>query len=208
MRYFKNHKTGSLQRAESEAGFTLIEAVVALGIFAIATTYAVSIFVQSNQVQKRTANIQRITADARYVLEVMSREVRLDHLDYNYTGYVLPLDGVQTELALLDVNNQPIRFKRFDDGAGRFSVQVCAGGECDNNIYYDITPKDLSVEKLAFYISPGQDPFVWDVDLAGYANNQQPRVTMVMETKSLQADLPTPQIINFQTTVTERKYAR
>ena len=163
---------------------------------------------QSNQIQKRTANVQRITADARYVLEVMSREVRLDHLDYNYAGYNLPLAGAQTELALLDVNSQPVRFKRLDDGAGRFSVQVCEGINCLNNVYYDITPADLSVEKLNFYISPEQDPFIWDVNLAQYNNNQQPRVTIVMETKSLNSDVHTTPVINFQTTVTERKYVR
>lgn len=197
-----------IEKVKSGAGFTLIEAVVALGIFSIATTYAVSIFVQSNQIQKRTANIQRITADARYVLEVMSREVRLGHLDYNYSGYTLPLDANQAELALLDVNGQPVRFKRFDEGTGRFTVQVCEGAGCASNLYYDITPKDLSVEKLNFYISPATDPFVWDLGQAMYSNNEQPRVTIVMETKSIRPDLPTPQVINFQTTVTERKYAR
>ena len=190
------------------AGFTLVEVVVALGIFSIATTYAVSIFVQSNQVQKRTANIQKITSDARYVLEVMSREVRLDHLDYNYAGYTLPLTGAQAELALLDVNNQPVRFKRTDDGTGRFIVQVCEADNCDNDVYYDITPNDLTVEKLDFYVSPAADPFVWEAQQGGYANNQQPRVTIIMQTRSTRADLPIPKVINFQTTVTERKYAR
>ena len=100
---------------KNKLGFTLVEVVVALGIFSIATTYAISIFVQSNQVQKRTANIQRILSDARYALEVMAREVRMGHIDYDYAGYdtqegVLNLE--QSVLALRDSDDSPVKFRR------------------------------------------------------------------------------------------------
>ncbi|PIT90315.1 MAG: hypothetical protein COU22_02845, partial [Candidatus Komeilibacteria bacterium CG10_big_fil_rev_8_21_14_0_10_41_13] len=75
------------KKVKKQSGFTLIEVVVALGIFSIATTYAIGIFVQSNQVQRRTANVQRVLSDARYVLEVMAREVRMGEIDYDYSGY-------------------------------------------------------------------------------------------------------------------------
>lgn len=197
-----------LKKIQNNSAFTLVEVVVALGIFSIAATYAIGIFVQSNQAQKRTANIQRLTSDARYVMEVMAREVRLGHFDYSYQGYLLPLSGAQTELAVLDASNQPIRFKRADSGNGRFSVQVCTGVDCSGDVYYNITPDDLTVTKLAFYVTPARDPFVWQTGILDYDFNVQPMVTIIMETQSLSSELPEPKTSNFQTTVTERKYVR
>lgn len=205
MSLIKKNKTG--------AGFTLVEVVVALSIFAIATVYSISIFVQSNIVQKRTANIQRVMADARYALEVMAREVRMGNIDYAYANYTRELGGSltfpQAELAIRDVLNQPIRFRRFQIEAGRYSLQVCSGQDvCGEGDWLDITPQNLSVVNLAFYIAPEKDPFTWDAALADYPADQQPRVTIILETKSLYKDLPTERISHLQTTVTSRKYVR
>ena len=107
----------------NKKGFTLIETVIVLGIFSIATTYAISIFIQSNTVQKRTANIQRSTSDARYVLEVMAREFRMGTVDYDYyDGGSIPVP-VDT-LALRDENNSPVIFKKMNS-SGREAIQVC-----------------------------------------------------------------------------------
>ncbi|MCX6785804.1 MAG: type II secretion system protein [Candidatus Komeilibacteria bacterium] len=197
----------------NKKGFTLVEVVVALSIFAIATTYSIDLFVQSNTIQKRTANIQRVMADARYGLEVMAREVRLGNIDYNYANYSRDAGGnltwPQAELAIRDADNQPIRFRRNEVEAGRFALQVCSGQDvCNAADWLDITPAELSVVNLAFYIAPGKDPFAWDAALVDYPADVQPHVTIVLETKSLLHDLPTEKISHLQTTVTSRKYLR
>ena len=185
-----------------------METVLVLGIFSITTTYALSIFVQSNAVQKRTANIQRTTSDARYVLEVMAREFRMGSLDYTFVGYELPLTGVQPILALRDENNQPVRFRRAEVAAGRWAAQICGNNEtCAAAAdWLDITPPELSVERLSFYLSPGESPFVWQ--LPDYTSNQQPLLTIILETKSLLNDPTAPHLSHFQTTVSSRVYQR
>lgn len=190
-------------------GFTLVEVIVALGIFSIATTYSVSIFVQSNQVQKRTANEQRLQSDARYVLEVMAREVRLGHLDYAYYAAQgislanMPLTQGNAILAVRDVDNNQILFRRGQNGA-RYVAQVYSGGA-----WLDITPEDLNVARLSFYIAPSSDSLAWSDALADYPSDIQPLVTIVLETESLHEDVQgTSNISYLQTTVTERKYMR
>ncbi len=190
------------------SGFTLIEVIVALSIFGIASTAALSIFVRSNEVQKRTANIQRLISDARYTLEVMAREVRMGYIDYEYGGYGEPLDSFQEELAIRDENDQLVRFRKFEIEPGRNVVQVCNLETCNPGDWYDITPEDLSVEQLGFYLAPPRDPFIWDNDLVNYPFDVQPLVTIVMQTKSTYRDSDTPKISNFQTTVTSRIYVR
>lgn len=198
-----------LVKQKNKWGFTLIEVIVALGIFSIATSYAISIFVQSNQVQKRTANMQRILSDARYALEVMAREVRMGHIDYDYyAGQDISLDNMpltqdNAVLAIKDASNQEIRFRRQEAEEGRYVIQVYNQGD-----WLDITPEDLSVERLSFYISPSADPFVWNSNLVDYNSDQQPIVTIVLETKSLYRDLDTEKVSHLQTTVAERKYVR
>jgi|SRR3989344_1411832 len=189
-------------------GFTLVEVVVALGVFAIASTASLGIFVRSNQVQKRTANAQRQISDARYALEVMAREVRMGQVDYNYSGYDSPLPFLQNVLAVRDVDDQPVRFRRFEVETGRYVIQVCGLATCGVNDWLDITPEDLSIERLDFYISPSQDPFVWDAGLVDYPSDQQPLVTIVLETVGTYQEGEVNKITNFQTTVASRKYSR
>lgn len=201
-----------LKKLKKQLGFTLMETVIVLGIFSIATTYSISIFVQSNTVQKRTANIQRLISDARYVVEVMAREVRMGTIDYTFDQYTLPLDNPENFLAILDEDNQPVRFRRFEVEVGRWAVQICLGNDifCNNdNNWQDITPDDLTVERLDFYISPAKDPFSWQDDILGYWFDQQPIVTIVLETKSLLGSNSVEQhISHFQTTVSSRSYKR
>ncbi len=190
----------------NKKGFTLIETVIVLGIFSIATTYAISIFIQSNTVQKRTANIQRSTSDARYVLEVMAREFRMGTVDYDYyDGGSIPVP-VDT-LALRDENNSPVIFKKMNS-SGREAIQVCYDSEeCVSGQWLDITPSTVKVDRLAFYISPNEDPFTWQVGI-GFGNNNQPRVTIILETKSNIEDSAKLHESHFQTTVSSRKYER
>ena len=191
------------------AGFTIMETVLVMAIFSIATTYAVGIFVKSNTVQKRTANVQQLTADARFVVEVMAREVRMGKIDYDYTGYVLPLDGPQTVLAIKDQDNQPVRFRRFAAAEDRQAVQVCTGDDVfcslDAN-WTDITPNNLTVNRLNFYIAPAQDPFSWQ--LPDYYSDLQPLVTIILETESLASAELEQHLSYFQTTVSSRSYQR
>jgi prepilin-type N-terminal cleavage/methylation domain-containing protein len=206
------------KRVFSVSGFTLIEMMIAMSLFGIATVYSVNIFAQSNRVQKRTANIERVISDARYALEIMAREVRMDVVDYNYSGYISPLfepadeQKWQTELALVDVNNNPIRFRRIErQNPQRWSLQFCKGTEmCSADVYYDVTPEGLSVEDLRFYITPAQDPFSLNQSLNPpvYYSNDQPLVTIVIKIQSLHPELKEEKISVFQTTITPRKYFR
>jgi len=196
-------QNSKLKTQKCSAGFTIMETIMVLGVFTIATTYALAIFVQSNTVQKRTANIQRTLVDARYVMEVMAREFRMGQIDYDYYGG--PLPSPAAELYLLDINNNPVRFRRFvNEQSGNGTVQLFFGGN-----WLDVTPPDLNISRLDFYLSPPEDPFVWNG--SGYNSNQQPALTIILTSKSLHQEgglLQDPREGHFQTTVTSRKYVR
>ena len=186
----------------------MIEVVVSMGVFAIATAAALGIFVTSNQVQKRTANLQRELADARYALEVMAREVRMGAIDYGYSGYASPLPFLESVLAVRDADDQPIRFGRFDVGSGRYAIKVCDQEICNVEDWLDITPEDLSIARLDFYISPSEDPFTWNGATVDYPSDSQPLVTIVMQSVGTYLEGETNRVVNLQTTVASRQYVR
>ena len=139
----------------------------------------------------------------------MAREVRLGHLDYAYYASQgislanMPLTQGNAILAVRDVDNNQILFRRGQNG-GRYVAQVFSGGA-----WLDITPEDLNVVRLSFYITPSSDPLVWSDLLVDYPSDEQPIVTIVLETESLHQDVQdTSNISYLQTTVTERKYMR
>ena len=179
-----------------------------MGIFAIATAAALGIFVTSNQVQKRTANLQRELADARYALEVMAREVRMGAIDYGYDGYASPLPFLESVLAIRDADDQPIRFGRFDVGSGRYAIKVCDQEICNVEDWLDITPEDLSIARLDFYISPAEDPFTWNGATVNYPFDSQPLVTIVMQSVGTYLEGEINRVVNLQTTVASRQYVR
>ena len=57
-------------------GFTLLEALVALGIFAGLLTVGVTIYTQVVKLQRETVRTQQAAQDFRYVMEFMSRDLR------------------------------------------------------------------------------------------------------------------------------------
>lgn len=193
MKYFKHQK-----------GFTLLEMLVVSVIFVMAMTAMVSIFVQTNRAQKRLANSEKLQADTRYVVELIAREVRNNKVDYDFytTGDDLgaqPLDF----LALKNTDDQAIRF-HFTNNKIEICRHVSEVINCEADIYYDVTPEDISVTLMKFFITPDTNPFV----LYGAEDNLQPLVTIALTTQSLTPDLNTPEWIRYQTAISSRYYAK
>lgn len=64
----------------SNAGFTLVEVMVAFLIFSIILTIFSSVFLSSSQIQKRAFNIQQAEENANYILESMAKEIRVSRI--------------------------------------------------------------------------------------------------------------------------------
>lgn len=177
------------------SGFTLIELLVTLAIFAGALTAAANIFLYTQRAQRRTENIQATQTDARFALEVMSQEIRHSNIDYAFYGGAIGV-GPQGTLALSGSDGTRLQFHRIvSAGRGLVQVSLDAGAT-----WIDLTPTDVSVSSLAFYLSPPTDPFA-----PNPSSNQPPLVTIVMRTTGTRPEA-TPTFV--QTTVSARQYLR
>lgn len=187
-------------------GFSLVEMLVVLAVFSVVTVVIVDIFMLASRAQRRTLAVQRIQSDARYSLEAMSREIRMDIVDYEYYGGAVS-DIPSGTLALRDQDDNQIIFKKSDENcpAGATSclaVSIDGGGNWES-----ITAPGINVDDLKFYIDPLVNPFELNAGNA-YDSDNQPRVTIVLVTSGVGGRPDEQQTVRLQTTVSNRIYRR
>lgn len=182
----------------NQSGFTIVETLVTMAIFTTALTSLANIFLFTNRSQRKTQAVQQSQTDARFALEVMAQAVRRGSLDYPYYGGTIAVNP-QAVLALLDQSGNHIQFRRTVSG-GNGLVQISQ----DNGVTWtDLTPNDVSVSTLSFYLSPSTDPFA-----AAPTSNTQPLVTIAMSTINTTIEGATLRPTYLQTTVSSRQYLR
>lgn len=176
-------------------GFTLIEIVIVLGIFLIASTAATSIFVAANKASRATLAIQRVGGDARWVMEKMVDDIRLSSIDY--TALRLDASGKTSELPLVTQEGQALAYARIGG-----AVAIVPRGSTTPT---RITTNTVTARRLDFYVWPIKDPFV----LAGDGRVVgQPRVTIIFETETTDGKQEEQSRLSLQTTVSTRVYKR
>lgn len=158
----------------SGAGFTLIEVVVTLGVFSIASLMAVNLFVIFIQQQRRTVSQQELQNDARAVVEQVANDLREGVLDYAYYQSTIasPNSKLFTSLSatgndclvIRDAFNSQIRYRL--NGSIVERAEVIAAGDQDDTcallpvtLWGSVTPSVLSVSSFTFFASPSEDPF-------------------------------------------------
>lgn len=60
-----------------ESGFTFIEMIVSLGLFAFVITMVIGIFANASQTQRKVFELQLVQQEGNYLMETISRELRM-----------------------------------------------------------------------------------------------------------------------------------
>ncbi|MBU1146493.1 type II secretion system GspH family protein [Patescibacteria group bacterium] len=191
----------------NKRGFTLVEMMVVLAIFSVATVVIVDIFMMASKASRRTLAIEKVQSDARYSMEAISKEIKMDMIDYDWGGYVGGINFPEEELALRDADDNLIVFKKSADDCPP-ETAACLVVSLDGGLTFaSITSKGNNVEDLKFYIDPIVDPFKLNA-LNLYDSDNQPRVTIVLTTKGIGGRPEEQQTIYLETTVSGRIYRR
>lgn len=191
---------------KNKKGFTLAEMLVVMFVFSILSVGLANIFVKYFASERVSFAKQKISSDLRFSLEMMVREVRLNNIDYRSTGYYSGNVSSPNEvLALIDSNDNQILFG-------------LSGADCQNNdacyLYvrrggtnYRITPEDIAVRDLQFYISPNEDPFTLQSG-GTFLDNEQPRVLIMIEEDYIGDGSNDVPAIRMQTMASSKIYQR
>jgi len=172
-------------------GFTLIEVVIAMGIFSIASVVISAVYLNANNLHQNTANFQRLQNEGRYIIEKIVRETRAREIDYS------SIDPLQPQ--------SQIKFLK-DELGDEVAISLVNG----NLIYSvgelsaDLNAQDIEVSDVKFYVIPSTQN-VWGEDPI---NDFQSRVTILLKLKNKVFNPDYQREILIQTTVSSKVYKR
>ena len=172
------HRDGSLP------GFTILEIVVATGIFSLIAVAAIGITLAAAQAQRKAANLQTVQDSARFGLELMTKELR--------TG------SAYTPSAFCGITGQELSFLTFSGAvrvyykSGNTLMRLVGTTNCAAAI--PLIGNDVIVDLVRFRIG-GQNPGGLD---------GQPWVSISLSVRSADPKQSLESRMDIQTTVVER----
>jgi len=192
-------------------GYTLIEVLVAVGIFTILIAAPTGFFVGSLRGQLKALASQKLLDNTSYALEYISRSLRMAKKD-TIGSCVLPLDSTNyrnyektdfRELNGIDYSGPGIKFRNYQEACQEFFLDETEESETKGQIVESkngsvpvaLTSKDLEI--ISFKIGPAES---WDQD-----DTDQPRVTLFLKIKGARGQKPELQPeIKIQTVISQR----
>lgn len=187
-----------------EKGYTLIEVMVAVGIFFTIVAVPTGFFIGSIKGQQKALSSQELVGDVSYGLEYISRAIRMAKKELNCADKADPLTcgclknsgyGFNYEMNHGDkgikfINYQGVCQEFFWDTTDNRLKETKNGGEA-----IPLTSNDLEI--ISFKIWPTDS---WDQN-----NNKQPQVTLFLEIKGKRYSRPELQpVLRIQTTISQR----
>ena len=179
----------------TKKGFTLVEILVALGLFTMTTSVIAGIFIMASGAQRRTVITQRVQNNNRAIMEAIATDMRIGIPNYTAYGGTAPILGTEI-LRLLDEDNNPIVYQRSTIGCPCLESSPCLTRQMAG-FTGSITSKGVRVQNVRFYIFPSTNPFPGGIN--------QPRVTILLTLESIEPP-PNRVRIGLQTTVSSRVY--
>ncbi len=127
-----------------QSGFTLIEALVSVAIFAVVVSMASVLYLAVSNAQLKATNQEKVMREVRQTMESMSRLIRMSSV------IAYPDPGDQSQLQL-DDNGVPVKFLWNQD---KEWIDYQRGDE----LVAQFTSDDVKITNLEFFISPGTSP--------------------------------------------------
>ncbi len=183
----------------------MIELLVVVTIFAIGSIAISATYINFTRLHRRASNAELLGEEMRFAMELMVRAARNNQVYY----YTDPYPWRSSRLALLDQDGDTISIEAFIE-----SNPICAGlnGNClalqtGGGSWTPITGKNIHIKRFNIFVTPLENPFE-SVGIGTYANDMQPRVTILMEADYRGANDRETTEMSMQTTVSSRVYVR
>ena len=161
-------------------GFTLVETLVSILLFATIAMIVGSVFVSSLDIQRRANNIQQTEENASYVLETMIKEIRVS---------TLPVALADTDCAAA-----PLPAMAIINSSGVLVVYSLNGTDLIRNaggVDGVMNSNTVQFQRLAFCVSGAQP-----------SDSKQPRITIIasIQSKNMKQQIT----VDTQTTISLR----
>lgn len=125
---------GINMKNQKSRGFTLLEMIIAVGVFTVFVTIAMSGLLNLSDANKNSTNFSNLSDNIRFALEMMAKEIRTG-TDYDLSGDILTFQNARGDTIAYELDS--FQIKRSLNG-GAFS---------------SLTSGDIKVEELKFVVS-------------------------------------------------------
>jgi prepilin-type N-terminal cleavage/methylation domain-containing protein len=151
-------------------GFTLIEMIIAVGLFAVVMTTALGIILSFIEDNKKSQAINSVVNNVNFAIDSMIRDIKTG---YHYEqGTTIPATNSVTLISTLysssdfddDVDEKQVTY-RYNTNVGdanyhKLEKQVCPSSgpgtfSCSGIGFLPITSSDVDIERVSFYVDPG-----------------------------------------------------
>lgn len=176
-------------------GFTLLEMIVALGVFAVAATIATSSLLSLTDAQKKAFALQNTYDNLRFSLETMAKDIRTGD-SYYCGGSADDIPSVASSKdcsaggAVLTYKNFPNKLVSYRLANGR--IEKLTNGALDGAL----TAGDVFIERFTFYV-------LGSLPSSSESIPEHPRVTIVVE--GVAGSGRSASRFNLETTVAQRQ---
>jgi prepilin-type N-terminal cleavage/methylation domain-containing protein len=137
-------------------GFTLVELVVSVGLFAIVVTITMTAYLRLISIERNTRATNDVVTNLSFVSDTMARTIRIGHA-YRCTAnsgdvYNCPDGGSKFWFA--DENNQDITYVLVTNGSSSYIGQCqSAASSCNASSATPITDPRINIQNLTFYVN-------------------------------------------------------
>ncbi len=184
-------------------GYTLVEILVGIAIFSLLVAGPTGLFISSLRSQNRILGLREVVDSSSYVLEYMSRALRMAQKDLTPTGECIPM-GTNYEIPI----GQPrrINFLSYSHKDDKF---ICRQFAWESDALKLMERRSTSEKRTNFrppldLTSPDLEVTFTEFRILGEGQNDnfQPRVTILLEmTKEAVSGFPK---VKVQTTISQR----
>lgn len=205
--------SGQKKDNESKKGFTLVEVMIAIGLFTVIMTIGIGAVLGVNSTQRKTQSMRAIIDNLSFLMEDMARSMRLGNYFYCKEGIgdltIADVASGQQQLTNDGQNCYSISFEPYWDPTTSPDNQVVYHIAEDQNGIGTIFKKeyDMGWSDDMLVVTPSEIDI--DVDRSGFyvtgstfGDNIQPRIKIVLVGTVHIAGATTE--FNLQTTVSQR----
>ncbi|MEK7123536.1 MAG: prepilin-type N-terminal cleavage/methylation domain-containing protein [Patescibacteria group bacterium] len=167
--------SGSLQ---TNKGFTLLELIVAIGVFSAVISASTGIFLSTLTAQRKAIALQNIQDNIRFAVESMAKEIR--------TGKTFSANPERTQLNFINAAGASVVY--------RLSGTAIERSQDNGTTFLPITADNIEVSGLKFYLSGEAE-----------SDGLQPKITITAKTRAKNVKIAEQSEMYLETTISARE---